>query len=137
MSVDYISSSGIVILFLILARHFNEGKGACFIADVAATAKVSESLVQNVFDRFKNARLILEVLDETKGYIPARSLETITLDSLITAVDEELIDHHSDAFLSSTELGELFQSLQESQYEKLKDITVRSILSELDKEVSD
>lgn len=134
--IDYISSSGIVILFLILARHFNDGKGACYTAEVAATAKVSESLVQNVFDRFKGAKLILEVLDETKGYIPARSLDTITLEALIAAVDDDLIDHHSDAFLSSTELGELFQSLQDSQYEKLRTITVSSILNEFDNEVS-
>lgn len=126
----YISAPGIITLFLIVASHFHSGKGACSAADVAATAKVSESLVQRIFDHFKNANLIYEVQGDTKGYLPARSLSEITLDSLVTSVDKELMLHFTDTLQASPELVQMFQELQGIQADRLKKITVSSILND-------
>lgn len=130
--VRLVNATGIITLYLILARHFNEGKGAFSIADVAVTAKVSESLVQDVFERFKNAKLIYEVEDETKGYIPAQPLDTITLDTLVASVDCDLENHLSDTVAGSPELSKMYQELQEAETDRLKNVTVRSILDDLD-----
>ncbi|MDE0313733.1 MAG: YihY family inner membrane protein [Candidatus Poribacteria bacterium] len=127
---DYINDPGIITLFLIAASHFHKGQGACSAADVAATAKVPESLVQNIFDRFKEANLIYEVQGDTKGYLPARSLSAITLDSLVTSVDKELMNHFTEALQTSPELIQMFQELQGTQAEMLKKITVSSLLEE-------
>ncbi len=132
-SQNYINATGVITLYLILARHFNEGKGACSIADVAVTAKVSESLVQDVFERFKIAKLIYEVEDETKGYIPAQPLDTIALDTLVAAVDWDLENHLSVAVAGSSELSKVYQELQEAETDRLRDVTVRSILMDLGK----
>ncbi len=124
----YINAPGIITLFLIVASHFHSGRGACSAADVAATAKVPESLVQRIFDHFKNANLIYEVQGDTKGYLPACSLSEITLDSLVASVDKELMLHFTDTFQVSPELVQMFQELQGIQAERLKKITVSSIL---------
>ena len=128
-----INATGIITLYLLLAKHFNEGKGACSTADVAVTAKVSESLVQDVFERFNNAKLIYEVEDETKRYIPARPLDTITLDMLVASVDRDLVHQHLKAVAGSPMLRRLYQELQEAETERLRDVTVRSVLEGLDK----
>ncbi|MCY4402797.1 MAG: YihY family inner membrane protein [Candidatus Poribacteria bacterium] len=125
---ELINSPGIISLFLIVAEHFNKGKGACSTSDVATTAKVSETLVQQIFECFKTANLLYEVEGDTKGYIPVRSLDTITLDSLIVSVDDELTKHFTEELNASPELTKVFTDLQESQVDKLKDITVSSIL---------
>lgn len=127
---ELINGPGIISLFLIVAEHFNKGKGACSTSDVAATAKVSETLVQQIFECFKAANLLYEVEGDTKGYIPVRSLDTITLDTLILSVDEELTQHFTEELDASSELTKVFQELQESQVDKLKDITVSSILDD-------
>ncbi|MDE0088171.1 MAG: YihY family inner membrane protein [Candidatus Poribacteria bacterium] len=125
---NYINAPGIITLFLIVASHFHRGKGACSAADVATTAKVPESLVQRIFDYFKDANLIYEVQGDTKGYLPARSLSAITLDSLVTSVDKELMNHFTEALQASPELIQMFQELQGTQTEILKEITVSSLL---------
>ena len=125
---DYINAPGIITLFLIAAEHFHKGQGACSAADIAATAKVPESLVQRIFDLFKDANLIYEVQGDTKGYLPARSLSAITLDSLVTSVDKELMLHFTNTLQASSELIQMFQVLQGTQADMLKKITVSSLL---------
>ncbi len=127
---ELINVPGIISLYLIVAEHFNKGKGACSTSDVATTAKVSETLVQQIFECFKAANLLYEVEGDTKGYIPVRSLDTITLDSLIVSVDDELTKHFTEELDASPELTKIFTDLQESQIDKLKDITVSSILDD-------
>ncbi len=127
---ELINVPGIISLYLIVAKHFNKGKGACSASDVATTAKVSETLVQQIFECFKAANLLYEVEGDTKGYIPVRSLDTITLDSLIVSVDDELTKHFTEELKVSPELTKIFTDLQESQVDKLKDITVSSILDD-------
>lgn len=125
---DYINDLGIITLFLIVAAHFHEGKGACSAADVAATARVSESLVHKIFDRFKAAKFIYEVEGDTKGYLPACSLNKITFDALVAVVDKELTDHFTDALPASPKLMQIFQKLQQTQSDTLEKITVNSFL---------
>lgn len=127
---ELINGPGVISLFLIVAEHFHKGKGACSTSDVAAAAKVSETLVQQILEFFKAANLLYEVEGDTKGYIPVRSLDTITLDSLIVSVDDELTQHFTEELDISPELTKIFKDLQESQVDKLKDITVGSILKD-------
>ena len=132
-SQTYINATGIITLYLLLAKHFNEGKGACSTVDVAVTAKVSESLVQDVFERFNNAKLIYEVEDETKRYIPAQPLDTITLDTLVESIAGNLVNHLSEVVAGSPTLRRLYQELQKAETDRLRDVTVRSVLEGLDR----
>ena len=72
--------------FLIVAERFSKGKGACLVEEVVARSGVSEEVVHQSFDRFKEAGLIYEVEGDTDGYLPARALEDITLHAIVTAV---------------------------------------------------
>ena len=125
---NYINDLGIITLFLIVASHFHEGKGACSAADVAATARIPESLVHKIFNRFKAAKFIYEVEGDTKGYFPACSLSKITFDSLVAVVDGDLTCHFTDALSASPKLMQLFQELRQTQADTLKNITVSSFL---------
>ena len=127
-SSNIINHQGIITMFLIIAEHFHSGKGACPISEIAASAKVEESLVLNILEKFKAANLVYEVQGDTKGFLPARALDTITLDSLITCVDDELTQHFSDTIDSSPELLKLFQEIQRGQMDALKRTTVGSLL---------
>lgn len=129
---ELINLPGIITLFLIAAKHFHTGNGACLATNVAAAAKVPESLVQNVFDRFKAAGLLYEVQGDTRGYLPARSLDTITLDSLVNTVDGDLTHHYTDALQASPELMRMFEELHGTQVETLKQIKVSSILEDIE-----
>ncbi len=131
-SKELINVPGIITLYLITAEHYYNGKGACSTSEIAATAKVTETLVQNIYDRFKAANLVYEVEGDTKGFLPARALDTITLDALIACVDEDLTQHFSDVIDSSPELVQMFQDIQNNQVETLKNTTVGSLLSDID-----
>lgn len=128
-SYNYINPLGVITLFLVVAAHFQKGKGACPAADVAAAVRVPLLLVSKVFERFKAAGLVYEAVGDTKGYLPARSLDMITLDSIVAAVEGELDDHFVAASADMPELTELFQDLQQTQVETLKKNTVSSFLS--------
>ena len=123
-----INVPGIITLYLITAEHYYRGKGACSTPEIASTAKVAETLVQNIYDRFKAANLVYEVEGDTKGFLPARALNTITLDSLIACIDEDLTQHFSDVIDPSPELVQMFQDIQNNQVEVLKNTTVGSLL---------
>lgn len=125
---DIINVPGVITLYLIAAEHFHKGNGACTVSDIASIAKVPESLVQNIFDRFKTANLVYKVEGEINGFLPARSLDTITLDMIIASVDDELTHHFSDASDVSPALVQIFNEIQENQFELLKKTTVRSLL---------
>lgn len=129
---DIINVQGVITLYLIVAKHYRDGKGACSVSGIASIAKVSETLAQNVFDRFKAANLVFEVEGDTKGYLPARALETITLDTLIASVDEDLAYHFSDSSDLSPELDNIFNTIHGNQVELLKKTTVSSLLKDTD-----
>ena len=129
---EMINVQGIITLYMIVAEHYHNGKGASSVSNIASIAKVNESLVQNVFDRFKVANLVYEVEGEITGFLPARSLNTITLDMLIASVNEDLTHHFSDASDVSPALVQIFNDLQENQSELLKNTTVNSLLKDIE-----
>ena len=125
---DIINLQGIITIFLIIAEHFHTGKGACTVSEIAASVKVEESLIQNILEKFKAVNLVYEVEGDTKGYLPARALDTITLDSLIVSIDEELTQHFSETLDASPELLQMYQTIQNNQVQALKNTTVGSLL---------
>ena len=129
---EFINLPGLIALFLVVAQHYHNGRGACLTSEIAAAAKLPETLVQNIFDQFRRANLVYEVIGDTKGYIPARSLNEITLDSILSSVDNDLTDHYTKNQHVPHKLAELFQEMQDTQYDALKEITVHSLLSDND-----
>ena len=119
-------------MFLIIAEHFHAGKGACPVYEIATSAKVQETLVQSILEKFKSVNLVYEVEGDTRGYLPARALDTITLDTLIASVDEDLAHHFSDVIESSPELTQVFEKIQRDQIDGLKNTTVSSLLDDID-----
>ncbi len=130
-TIDIINIPCILTLFLMVAIHFQKGKGACLISDVCDKTKISESVVKNIFDCFIAADLIYEVQCDTRGYIPARSLDSITLDTVISSVDGELTKHFIAAIDGSPDLAKMLQKVQETQSEQLKHITVSSLIEDI------
>ncbi len=130
--IEIINHQGIITLFLIIAEHFHAGKGACPVSEIATSAKVQESLVHNILEKFKSVNLVYEVEGDTRGYLPARALDTITLDTLVAAVDEDLTHHFSDVIESSPELTQVFEKIQQDQIDGLKNTTVSSLLDDID-----
>ena len=125
---DYINPLGVITLFFTIAAHFHKGKGACSAADTAGITGVPQLLVNKIFEKFKVAGLIYEVEGDTKGYLPSRSLDTITLDSIITAVELDMDTHFIGMFSDMPALKKLLRHLQQTQTEILKGIPVSSFL---------
>lgn len=125
---DYINPLGVITLFFIVASHFHEGKGACSAADTAGTAGVPQLLVHKIFERFKAAGLIYEVEGDTKGYLPACSLDMITLDAILTAVELDMDAHFMATLSEAPSLVEVLRDLQQTQTETLKGISVSSLI---------
>ncbi len=125
---DYINPSGVITLFFTVAAHFHKGKGACSIANTAGATGVPQLLVNKIFERFKDAGLIYEVEGDTKGYLPARSLDMITLDSVVTAVELDVDTHFMATLSDAPALAALLRDLHQTQTEILKEIPVSSFL---------
>jgi len=85
-------------------------------------------VVSKVFERFKAAGLVYQVEGDTQGYLPARSLDMITLDAIVDAVEGYLDDHFVAVSSDMPELTELFQDIQQTQAETLKKAKVSSFL---------
>ena len=115
-------------MFFAVAAHFHKGKGACSAADTAGITGVPQLLVNKIFEKFKVAGLIYEVEGDTKGYLPSRSLDTITLDSIMTAVELDMDAHFIGMFSDIPALKKLLRHLQQTQTEILKGISVSSFL---------
>lgn len=125
---DYINPVGAITLFFTISAHFHKGKGACSASDAAGIAGVPQLLVSKIFEKFQAAGLIYEVEGDTKGYLPSRSLDTITLDSVITAVELDIDDHFIATLSDMPGLTGLLRHLQQTQAEVLKGIPVSSFL---------
>jgi len=125
---DYINSLGAITLFFTVAAHFHKGKGACSASDTAGITGVPQLLVSKIFEKFKAAGLIYEVEGDTKGYLPSRSLDTITLDSIITAVEMDMDAHFIATLSDMPALTELLRDFQQTRAEILKDAPVSSFL---------
>ena len=126
-SNGYLNSFGVIALFLIVAERFSKGESACTTEQVAVSLGVAEEIVHESFERFKAAGLIYEVQGDTDGYLPARALETITLDQLVAAVEHEMTAHFAEG-LSSEVRERMLEVLAESQRECLEKVTVASLL---------
>ena len=123
----YLNASGVITLFLIVAERFAKGEGACLVEEVATRSGVSAEVVHQSFERFKAAGLIYEVEGDTDGYLPARTLEDITLATLVDAVEGEMTMHFAQG-ISSESGGRVLGTLQQSQRECLEKVTVASLL---------
>ena len=124
---NYLNSSDIIMLFLIVAEHFSKGRGACPTEQVVSISDIPEEVVEPCLDRFKAARLIYEVEGDTNGFLPARGLASITLQQIVDAAESEMTVHLTDG-LPSEEGERVLDDLRESQREHLEKVTVASLL---------
>ena len=123
----YLNASGVITLFLIVAERFAKGEGACLAEEIVARSGVSEEVVHQSFERFKAAGLIYEIEGDTNGYLPARALESITVATLVEAVEGEMTTHFVRGMPSESG-ARVLGRLQESQRECLDQVTVASLL---------
>lgn len=124
----YMNALGAITLFFIVAGHFHKGKGACSAADVAGAAGVPQLLVSKIFERFRSAGLVYEVEGDTKGYIPSCPLDTITLNSVLAAVEMDMDSHFIAALSDMPALTGLLGDLQQMRAQILKEVPVSSFL---------
>ena len=123
----YLNDSDVITLFLIVAEHFNKGRGACPTEQVVSISGVSEDVVDQCLSRFKAARLIYEVEGDTVGFMPARALGSITLQQVVDAVENDMTVQLVDG-QPSPEGERVLDDLRESQREHLEQVTVASLL---------
>lgn len=126
-SNGYLNSVGVIALFLVVAKRFAEGAGACTTEQVAVHVGVSEEVVRASFEQFKAAGLIYEIQGDTEGYFPARALAEIRLDEIVAAVEGKMAVHFAEG-LSSEGGALVLDRLAVSQRECLAGVTVASLL---------
>ena len=128
----FINSTLVIQLFLAVADHFYQGRGACAKSEITVKYGASQDLVNQIFSRFEEARLIYRVEGDTDEYVPARALKDITLDQVISPFEDGLdsVSGIESAFAEVT--NPLLDQLREAQYEVLHGQSIEEILA-LDK----
>ena len=124
---NYINTSGVISLFLVIAEHFSKGRGACSAERIVSISGVSADLVDECLERFKIADLIYEVEGDTAGFLPARRLAAITLQQVVDATEGNTLAHLMNE-LPSAEGARVLGDLRKSHRERLDQVTVASLL---------
>ncbi len=124
----YLSTTGVIALFLIVAERFKRGGGACPVSEISERSGISTEVVHQSFEHFKAAGLVYEVEGDTAGYLPARALADITLASLVEAVETERAIAVMTGQLASDSGARVLETFHRSQREQLEGVTVESLL---------
>jgi DNA-binding IscR family transcriptional regulator len=86
-------------------------------------------LVNRIFSRFEEARLIYKVEGDADEYVPARALGNITLDQVVGPFEDSLdgVAEMEDAFSDIT--NPLFDQLCTARYEVLHSRSIEELLA--------
>ena len=127
--VVFINSILVIKVFLAVAHHFHEGQGACAKSQITLKYGISQDLVNRIFDRFEEAKLIYKVEGDADEYIPARVLGDITLDQVVNPFEEGLDDVAEMGGAFSDITNQLFKQLYAARYEILHNRSIEEILA--------
>jgi membrane protein len=125
----FINSTLVIKLFLALAHHFHQGHGACAKSQIALKYGISQDLVNRIFNRFEEARLIYKVEGDADEYVPARALGNITLDQVVGPFEDSLdgVAEMEGEFSDIT--NPLFDQLCAARYEVLHSRSIEELLA--------
>jgi Rrf2 family iron-sulfur cluster assembly transcriptional regulator len=71
-----------------------QGEGVCSsLADISVRQNISVTFLEQLFNKLRRAELVLSVRGAKGGYILNATAETLTLDHIIHAVDENIKAH--------------------------------------------
>jgi DNA-binding IscR family transcriptional regulator len=128
--IIFINSILAIKLFLTVAENYQNGDAALSKAHIAAKFGVSEAVIERIFKRYQEEKLILEVEGDVQGYIPARPLNRIYIDQLINAFEGELEVLASFPSENSEALRMLNYQLKHSRQKVINGISIESLLSD-------
>jgi membrane protein len=129
-NIIFINSILAIKLFLEVAENYQDGNAALPKSHIAFRFGVSEEVIERIFNRYKEEKLILEVEGDTQGYIPARPLDQIYIDQIINAFEGKLEYLVSFSSETSEALRILNYRLESSKQKVINGISVQSLLSD-------
>ncbi|HIE28444.1 TPA: YihY family inner membrane protein [Candidatus Poribacteria bacterium] len=129
-NIIFVNSILAIKLFLTVAENYRNGNAALSKSHIASKFGVSEEVIERIFKRYKEERLILEVEGDTQGYIPARPLNRIYIDQLINAFEGNLEFLANLPSENSEALRILNYKLKYSRQKVINGISIQSLLSD-------
>ena len=124
--IVFVNAVFAIELFLTVAQHFYQGNGAYSKSEMMLKYGLSQDLVDRIFKRFEDAKLVYEVEGQIDGYVPARALSTITLEQVV-GVFENNLDQVADGF--SDVVDELFNQLCAAHDEIFRNRSIEELIT--------
>ena len=128
-NIIFVNSILAIKLFLTVAENYQNGNAALSKSHIAFQFGVPEEVIEQIFTRYKEEHLILEVQGDTQGYIPARPLNQIYIDQIINAFErklERLVSLSSETYAEAIKI--LNYQLKSSRQKVINGINVQSLL---------
>jgi membrane protein len=117
-------------VMMAIGRNFLEGNGATSVAELAEKLRVSTGFLASILNRLKNKGIVHAVEEGRDVYLPARSLDRITVQEVMEAIrgnpfhvpPSALRDHDGIA------IEHFFQEAQKKMMGVLKRVTIEALL---------
>ena len=119
-----------ITLFAMLAREFRRGTGPVDLETLVRKLGLTPFLARDVFNRLEDKRLVCCVDREGMAYLPARSLDSVTLYDIYQAMEPvSFLDASEPRDHLLRSIKELLSELHEKQYSVLGDLIVGSVVN--------
>ncbi|MBM3239360.1 YihY family inner membrane protein [Candidatus Poribacteria bacterium] len=129
-NIIFVNSILAIKLFLTVAENYQNGNAALSKSHIAFQFGVPEEVIEQIFKRYKEEHLILEVEGDTQGYIPSRPLNQIYIDQIINAFEgklERFVSVPSETYAEALRI--LNYQLKSSRQKAINGISVQSLLN--------
>ncbi len=111
-------------------EHFHLSKPPWSSTALSKTLDVSEQAILLITSALKDANLLIAIEAKKHTYVPARSLEEISLCDVMTAIRqaEETPLLHPDGINSSPSVDDVIKKVDDSLKQTLKDLSLKDII---------
>ena len=117
-------------LFVMMAREFRRGTGPVDLETLVRKLGLTPFLARDVFNRLEDKKLVCCVDREMMSYLPARSLDSVTLSDIYQAMEPV-------SFLSGSEprdellktVKQLLSDLHEKQQSVLSELVIANVVN--------
>jgi len=119
-----------ITVMQIIAYQFHHQQVPLSSLQLSRILDIPEPLILSVVHALENAGLLVKIENGKNTCIPARSLETIQIDSIFSAIRkaDESAHLHPETIIADKKVDEILNRVNHSRKEELGDITVRDII---------
>ncbi len=119
-----------ITIMQIISYQFHHQQLPLSTLQLSRTLDISEPLILSVVHALETAELLVKIEKGKNTYIPARSLETIRIDSVFSAIRkaEESAHLHLDTITADKKVDEIINRINHSRKKELGDITIKDII---------